>query len=374
MYRTGTTSSLVTVWLFLMRSLQVYSGKEFIYYMVPHRSYDFSFIRRTRPPGGKSISKMYEYPTPNDHPPPAPLPCSALGPLKSHVYPHYVIANAALKFKKDPNNFDILGIMKDQEGQNIKTERDAEVLESRITELFDIWTAGYDAKPPSPADEYVEPSNGAGPSRSRDKRPRKSHHTGSYAESSDASQDDEFDHSGDGGESDGDDDPREGFSDYDDEEEEKDNLGMTPDRGSTRPSVSLAEISPIRHAMSSAVKPDLIEGLDGSYMAAPLTQHSSGYVAVNFTPEPCPLEGPDGPYMAISLTESSSGDSTGSSEPGPRPLEGYKIPYAAPRIVDWVKASTRALEEQKASTIRCQSRFELTRTLIGVYGQGPRDP
>jgi hypothetical protein len=193
----------MTVWLFLMRSLQVYSGKEFVYYMVPHRSYDFCFARRTRPPGGKSISKMYEYPTSNDHPPPAPLPCSALGPLKSHVHPHHVIINAALKFKKDPNNFDILGIMKDQEGQNITTKHDAEVLQSRITELFDIWTVGYDAKPPGPADEYVEPSNGAGPSRSGDKRPRKSHRTGSDAESSNASQDDEVDYSGDGGDSDG---------------------------------------------------------------------------------------------------------------------------------------------------------------------------
>jgi hypothetical protein len=85
------------------------------------------------------------------------------------VYPHYVIINVALKFKKDLNNFDILGIMKDQEGQNIMTKHDAKVLESCITELFDIWMARYDAKPPSPADEYVEPSNGAGPSRLHNK-------------------------------------------------------------------------------------------------------------------------------------------------------------------------------------------------------------
>jgi hypothetical protein len=242
--------------------------------------------------------------------------------------------------------------MKDQKGQNIRSEDHAQLLEYRIRRLYEIWTAGYDDQAPD-TESYLERSRRDGPSGSRDKRPRKSHFQGSNAEPPDVLPEDGLnDRDDNDGNGDNDNDWNssdgtgfgEGLSDYNDEEEE-DSLGMTPDRGTTCPSTTFPELSPIHPALLYALKPHLPE-----------------------------LEGPEGSSMDVSLTEDSSEDPEVSSAPEFRPLEGVHIPYAAPCVADWVKASACPLEELKVRTICCQSRLELMRTSLGEYGQGPRDP
>jgi hypothetical protein len=112
----------------------VYGGAtEFAFYMVPRDDADGSPLRRNtavpdQPP--QHITLRYPY--------------VRLGPLRSHIFPHFAVVNAALKLEEHHDAFleNTLRILKAHFDPVVQNLEDASVLFAKISQLHDIWMAG----------------------------------------------------------------------------------------------------------------------------------------------------------------------------------------------------------------------------------------
>jgi hypothetical protein len=112
----------------------VYGGAtEFAFYMIPRDDADGSPLRRNtavpdQPP--QHITLRYPY--------------VRLGPLRSHVFPHFAVVNAALKLEEHHDAFleNTLRILKGHFDPVVQNLDDASALFAKISQLHDIWMAG----------------------------------------------------------------------------------------------------------------------------------------------------------------------------------------------------------------------------------------